>query len=266
MMYSIFLVDDEPSSLDFIKRIINSDKRFFVCGEAFSVREAKIKVPELLPDVIFTDIKMPVETGIDLLKWLSDQNCSSLSVVLSGYNNFDYVHDAFILGAEEYLLKPVDPTKLNLLLNKIYKKLDDRKSLPHLNSDTTDNEYAGENSSTSSGDTRQKSSVILLVEKIDNFLQHNLKEDNSIFVICRKFGISQPYLSKIIKKEKGCTYNEYLISMKISYAKLLLKNSPNLLIADVAELSGFSDQFYFSKVFKNTTGITPTEYRNNHSA
>lgn len=252
-IYKIVIVDDEPSILSSLKRIIEKDERYKIIGEAFSVNQALIKIKELLPDIIFTDIKMPGDNGIVLLKNIVDSNMEILSVVLSGYDNFEYVHDAFIYGAEEYLLKPIEPLKVQKLLDKIALKLEKRSELAKLPSDNDDD--------LDKSVEVYKSSAEKIVEDIDNYLKANLCLDNSIIAICRKFAISQPYLSKIIKKSKNMTYNEYLISLKVSQAKQLLKQRKDMLIADIAEQTGFSDQFYFSRVFKNVTGTTPTEFR-----
>lgn len=257
-MYKVLIVDDEPAVISSLKRVIEKDKRFFTTGEAFSVKQAKRKMEDQAPDIIITDIKMPGETGIDLLKSIIEQNMDILTIVLSGYDNFDYVHDAFIYGAEEYLLKPLEPNKVGKLLDKIAEKLDKRQNLGALVvKDSDDQDRASEN---------YKNIADKMIDKIDHYLKSNLNEDHSLVVICRKFAISQPYLSKIIKKAKNCTYNEYLISLRIAEAKQLLRNRPDLLIADIAEAAGFSDQFYFSRVFKNITGKTPSEFRNEQHA
>ncbi len=253
-MYNILIVDDEPAVISSLKRVIEKDKRFCTIGEAFSVKQAKLKMESQIPDIVITDIKMPGETGIDLLKSIMEQNLDILTIVLSGYDNFDYVHDAFIYGAEEYLLKPIEPNKVCKLLDKIAEKLDKRKVLDALIvKESDDQEKTPEN---------YKNTADKMIDEIDRYLQSNLNEDHSLVVVCRKFAVSQPYLSKMIKKAKNCTYNEYLISLKIAEAKQLLRNRPDLLIADIAEATGFSDQFYFSRVFKNITGKTPSEFRN----
>ncbi|MHB1454365.1 MAG: response regulator transcription factor [Saccharofermentanales bacterium] len=254
-MFNVLIVDDEPSVLNSLRRIILGDKRFHVIGEAYSARQAKAAIEEQMPDIMFTDIRMPGESGIELLKYIVDSQLNILTVVLSGFDNFDYVHDAFIYGAEEYLLKPIEPSKVLLLLDKIALKLTRRNMVLSNDSPVAGNGVSG----------LFKSNADKLVDDLDLYLEKNLEEDNSMVVICKKFVVSQPYLSKIIKKAKNCTYNEYLISLKINAAKQLLKQRPDLLIADVSEETGFSDQFYFSRVFKNVTRMTPTEYRNSQN-
>lgn len=272
-MYRILIIDDEPAVLNAIRRVIGKDGRYQIIGEAFSVKQAKIMIEEQKPDIIFTDIKMPGETGIDLLAYIMEKNHEILTVVLSGYDNFDYVHDAFMYGAEEYLLKPIEPSKVLKLLDKIAQKIDKRRMLANpesiLNEEKDSEKETGESreSRENKGNKESyKSNAEIIVDKIDAYLKENLSADNSIVVICKRFAISQPYLSKTIKKVKNCTYNEYLISLKLAQAKKLLKTRPDLLIADISEQTGFSDQFYFSRVFKNITGLTPTEFRNEQNA
>lgn len=246
-MYKVLLVDDEPAALDSERRAINRKTDYFeVVGEAYSVDEA-IKLYETLqPDVILTDMKMPRRNGIELIEYVTNQeNNKTVCIAVSGYSDFDYVHDAFLNGAFDYLLKPVDPKRMEELFFKIQRLLISSREVtanPKL--------------------PKKKLSSKELVQEIDAYIRNNLAGDNSILTICRMFMISQPYLSRAFKSNYNCTYNEYLIRLKLEEAKRLLEQKEEYLIGEVAELSGFSDQFYFSKVFKNATGLSPREYRN----
>lgn len=246
-MYKVLLVDDEPAILDAEKRtILRKAEGFEVIGEAYCVEQAIQLFNKLQPDVILTDIKMPKQTGIDLIKYVADQEEKmAICIAVSGYADFDFVHDAFMYGAFDYLLKPVEPDKLAKLFLKIRKLL-----------------LSTEESKCSVKLPRAKTSGKELVETIEKHVKNHLAEDNSIVRICGKFMISQPYLSKIFKKYKHCTYNEYLMGLKIKEAKVMLCNK-SYLIGEIADVLGFSDQFYFSKVFKTMVGCTPREYRKN---
>ena len=245
-MYRVLLVDDEPAMLEMEKRAIAGNTRgFSVVGEAYSVQQAILRFHELSPDVILTDIKMPGRSGIELIRYVGEQDdCHTICVSVSGYADFQYVHDAFMYGAFDYLLKPVDPDKVRDLFERIEKLLavsaEMRRKKPALIA---------------------KRSGAELVELISKHLAEHLDENNSIVAICGKFGISQPTLSKEFKRHKGLTYNEYLISLRIEQAKRLLAAREDYLISDIAAATGFSDQFYFSKVFKHQVGQTPREYR-----
>ncbi|HHV12330.1 MAG TPA: AraC family transcriptional regulator [Clostridiales bacterium] len=246
-MYTVLLVDDEPAILSMEKRAIaNRIENFKVIGEAYCVSQAKPIYEQFRPDVILTDIKMPKESGIELIKYImSIEDNKSVCVSVSGYSDFHFVHDSFVYGAYDYLLKPVDPQKMQDLFARIERLLDsNKKEMPV--SPLVTSKLKGKE----------------LVSNIENSVIKNIAGDNSILSVCNRFGISQPYLSKIFKKEKGCTYNEYLINMRIEKAKELLEKDEEFLIGEIASSLGFSDQFYFSKVFKSMTGLTPREYRN----
>ncbi|MFV0528883.1 MAG: response regulator [Lachnospiraceae bacterium] len=246
-MYKVLLVDDEPGILEAEKRAIEQKTTHFeVIGESYTVNQAIEMVDSLHPDVVITDMKMPKRTGIELIKYISElENETIICIAVSGYQDFTYVHDAFVYGAFDYLLKPVEPRKLAELFSRIYRLL-----------------VSTQKENTGLKLPPPKLTSQKLVEEIEHHIKENISEDHSIIRICGKFHISQPYLSKIFKKHKNCTYNEYLIQLKIKEAKRLISNEDVYLIGEIAEALGFSDQFYFSKVFKNIVGVTPREYKN----
>ena len=78
--------------------------------------------------------------------------------------------------------------------------------------------------------------------------------------LSRELGLTSTYLSKLFKREVGVNFKEYLLEKQISEAKRLLRET-NGKIYEIAEAVGFSDQHYFSDVFKRCTTLTPLEYR-----
>lgn len=81
-------------------------------------------------------------------------------------------------------------------------------------------------------------------------------------MVCSRFGITQPYLSRIFKNCLNYTYNQYLTELRILKAKEHLQKKRFMRISEVAGSVGYQDPLYFSKVFKNITGYTPREYKN----
>ena len=73
---------------------------------------------------------------------------------------------------------------------------------------------------------------------------------------------NKKYLSALFVKNKNVKFKEYLNSLRINRA-LELIGDPDLSVSEISEKCGFSDPYYFSKVFKKITGLTPTEYRKN---
>lgn len=109
----ILIVDD-----DFVVRqgIIHSidwqSNGLFICGEAANGREGFEKVQKLMPEIVITDIKMPVEDGLKLSERISEAYPYIKIVILTGYNDFAYARQGLKLGVREYLLKPVNADEL----------------------------------------------------------------------------------------------------------------------------------------------------------
>lgn len=245
-VFKVMLVDDEPAALAMEKRAIERRaKEFEVVAEAFSVDAAIALYKQVRPDVVLTDMKMPRKTGLQLVRYINEESeWPTICVVLSGYSDFEYVHDAFSVGVFDYLLKPVDGRKVEELFQRIYRVL-------MLNR---------EGAEPAVPDKRMKDEKLL--EEITAYVRANIRGDNSIMSVCSHFGISQPYLSRLFRQHCGRTYNEFLTDLRIEEAKKLLAGGKDILIGEVAEQVGFNGQFYFSKVFKDATGLTPRDYRN----
>ena len=244
-MFKVLLVDDEPAALAMVKRAIERRTTDFeVVAEAFSVDAAIPLYNQLHPDVVVTDMKMPKKSGLEMVRYVNEEaDWSAVCVVLSGYSDFEYVHDAFRVGVFDYLLKPVDGRKLAELFQRIYRVLVEKQSRPP-------------------EETKKKVKKETVLEEIITFLHANLRGDNSIISVCSRFGITQPYLSGLFRSAYDCTYNEYLTTLRIEEAKKLLESHEDILIGEIAERVGFNGQFYFSKVFKDQTGLSPRDYRN----
>ena len=96
-------------------------------------------------------------------------------------------------------------------------------------------------------------------EKIQNYMKEHLSEQLSPQVICDIFGISQTYLSRLFRKYSHMGFNKSLNYFRIERAKEIMRKE-GLFIKDVASMVGYSDQFYFSRIFRSITGCSPSEY------
>jgi two-component system response regulator YesN len=86
-----------------------------------------------------------------------------------------------------------------------------------------------------------------------------LAEPLSLQGLCDHFGVSQTYISRMFRKYTGQSFTNYLTLLRIEKAKSLLAKK-DILIKDAAALTGFTDQFYFSRVFRSVTGLSPSEW------
>lgn len=96
-----------------------------------------------------------------------------------------------------------------------------------------------------------------------NYIHQNIHKSITVSELAEEVVLNETYLSKLFKKEMGCTVSEYIRNEKIEEACWLLKFTDKTSIEIATDLS-FSSHSYFISVFKKVTGTTPKDYRNNH--
>ncbi|AIQ32473.1 hypothetical protein P40081_33490 [Paenibacillus sp. FSL P4-0081] len=99
-----------------------------------------------------------------------------------------------------------------------------------------------------------------LVLEIREYLNQNYAQEMTLQHIAERFFISRENVSRKFKQITGENLSDYLTSLRVDKAKTLLQNT-NLRLSQIAELVGYEDEKYFSRVFKKSTGVTPREYR-----
>lgn len=120
-MFKVMIVDDEVLIRIGIKSSIEWESNGFqVIGEAQNGAEALELYEKYFPEIVITDIRMPVMNGLELIRALKQKNSHVKIIVLSYYNDFEYVREALKLGAVDYILKmTMEPKDLLSLLLKI---------------------------------------------------------------------------------------------------------------------------------------------------
>lgn len=96
--------------------------------------------------------------------------------------------------------------------------------------------------------------------QVKQYIDENRESALTNEQIAKKFGFSTAYLGRIFKETYGVSMGEYLVQLKITEAKQLMKQNPDMLLKEIAAKAGYPDPYYFSKVFKKKTGIWPSEY------
>jgi two-component system response regulator YesN len=110
---TVLIVDDESVARKGIKQMIRSlNHPIKVIGEAASGKEGLEAAVALQPDIIITDIKMPLTDGLKLREIRRETNLDAKIIILSAYEEFEYAQSAINFGASDYILKPVNEAKL----------------------------------------------------------------------------------------------------------------------------------------------------------
>ena len=243
-MYSILIVEDEP----IIRRGIASLIDFESLGistvqEVENGEQALKKIREEAPDILLTDINMPKMDGITLAQLVRTAYPQMRIIFLTGYDYVDYLLSAVKIGVEDYILKPVTKSEIEALLVKVVGKLNEEKRQRELLA------LASEDESSSGALHFEK----LILEQLSN---PNL----ALGELAKQLGFSTNYLSLLIKKELGMSFQEYVTQQRIQRAKRLLL-STDMKIYEVALAVGIEDMNYFSYRFKSIVGVSPKSYR-----
>ncbi|MGE6219484.1 two-component regulator propeller domain-containing protein [Nubsella zeaxanthinifaciens] len=239
----------------------NSEVRQFVSSHFesnFEIHEAengKVGIEQalkIIPDIIISDVMMPITDGITLCKTLkTDTRTSHIPVVLlTARTPIIFNIEGLETGADDYITKPFN---LNMLEARIWNLLDNRQKLRE--------RYSKEV-------TLQPTNVAItspdekFLEKIMAFIEKNIAEPElSVEELGNVAGMSRVTLYRKIKALTNQTAIEFIRSVRLKRAaQLLQQNKFN--VNEVAYMVGFSDVDYFRRCFKEEFKLTPKEYAN----
>jgi two-component system, response regulator YesN len=248
MKYSVVIAEDEELLLhNLVQKVqlLDEETDFEVVGTAQTGIQAYELVKELNPDLVITDIRMPIMGGIALIKKIQEHYPLTDFIITSGYSDFEYTKSAIQLRVSEYLLKPVDPDELKAALLQLKNKYKLQQSSfgDIFNHSTTRNTPA------------QIASIL------KDYIALNYHTEINLNLIANNMNYSSGYLTKIFYKQYNCSPSRYLISLRMQKAQQILLHNPELSIRQVGEIIGYHDQGYFSRIFKKQVGVSPFEYR-----
>lgn len=244
--FTYVVAEDEDRMRDYVARkTAELEPRFRCAGTAADGEEAVELVERYLPDLLVTDIKMPVLGGLGLIERIRATNADMRVVIISGFSEFDYARKAIELGVDDYLLKPIDAEGLGEVLRRILIKLEAQAG-------TVEREY---------GLDRTGAREEELVKAVKVYLQENYRESYSLEKLAAAFDCKAAYLLRLYNKVAGSTPTQELIKLRVEKAKRLLVGHPSLEIKQVSSAVGYEDPLYFSRLFKRETGLAPSAFR-----
>lgn len=128
-MYKVLIVDDEPLIREGLRTIIDwEDYGFTVAGTASAGMDALAKVPQLNPDLMIVDIRMPGMTGLNLMRTVREQyDPAPRFIILSGHADFEYARQALTMRADGYILKPLEEEELIAAIVRLKQALDEQE-------------------------------------------------------------------------------------------------------------------------------------------
>lgn len=114
-------------------------------------------------------------------------------------------------------------------------------------------------------DKRDANRYEKLADEVEAYLIKSYNKNITSDVLSREFGFVPSYISRLFKRQKGVSPNEYVTKYRIEMAKKLLLENKDVRIKEIADMVGFKESYYFSKTFKRETGMWPTEFVNDNA-
>jgi len=250
-MFKVMLVEDEPIIREGLKHYFDWNAlQFQSILEASNGLEGLTLARQEKPELIITDIRMPLMNGLDMIETLREELPDSQFVILTGHNDFEYAQRAIKIGGiTEYLVKPL---QYDISLSAIERCLSTIKEKLKLKKYQT-SEQAIDIKPVLDYDNN-------LFKKMEDYILEHIDQDISLPDLADRFFYNPSYLSRLFKQRLNKSYSQFHTEIRINYAKQCLSN-PNNLVIDVCTMCGYKNYKHFVKTFKLVTSMTPTEYR-----
>ncbi|WP_299556318.1 two-component regulator propeller domain-containing protein [Seonamhaeicola sp.] len=245
--YQVLIVEDNPHLLDYLNELLSVN---FEVVTADNGEKGYEIAREQLPDIIVSDIMMPIMDGITLCSKLKSNILTSHIpvILLTARTMVENIMEGFETGADDYLVKPFNE---DILVARIKNLLESRRQLRE--KFTNDILLSPREMSFTSPDQE-------LLTKLNNIIEANI--DNSEFHIeelASEMAMSHSNLYKKIKALTGMTTVAFVRDFRLKRAAQLLGQN-KMSIIDVCFKVGYTDRRHFSQEFKKKFGVTPTTY------
>ena len=245
----ILIVEDEREIQLFLNELLKEKYKINIANNGL---EALEQLNKELPDIIITDVMMPVMDGIELCKKVKsdDRTCHIPIIMLTAKSSILHRIEGLESGANSYIPKPFHPDHV---LIRVQKLLEERElMLKHLSKDTFIEDIKNlpvEN------DEKE------LLRKVIELIRNNIDNENlqSLFIE-ETLGISNSQLYRKIKQVFGFSPGDLIRTIRLKFAAELLRKS-NYTVSEVCYKSGFNNRSYFYREFKKMYSNTPKNYQ-----
>lgn len=248
------VVEDNEDIARYIGNII---KDSFSVVYARNGREGLLKAKEYVPDIIITDIMMPECDGLEMTRAIRQSTLLNHIPVIIVTAKSDETNklEGLNCGADAYLIKPFNPDELKLRICKLvaYRSML-RGKYSQLLMDGRDI------SKEPDAPEQEKNFLAELNRCISSHISlSNLNSE----MIAKTMCLSKSQLNRKVKSLTGMNTSSYIKQLRLARAQMFLKD-PKKTIGDIVMMCGFESASYFTKMFKEKFGITPSEYKKNN--
>ena len=249
---SLLIVEDNPDLRNFLRQSLAESYRI---TEAQNGQEALETIAQEQPDLIISDIMMPVMRGDDLCQTLKDNmETSHIPIILlTALGDRESILHGLNVKADSYVVKPFD---IDILKANIASVLTNKEILRKRFSQL---DYQTENLPKEVQETPGLSLDQEFLEKITKLVLKNLGKDFNVDDLCLEMGMSRSSLYNKVKALTGHSPSDFIRQIRLKEGASLLR-SKKYTVAEISDMLGFSDPKYFTDIFKKHYGMTPSAY------
>lgn len=250
----MLIVEDNEQLKEMLSSIFST---FYTVVTASDGQEGWEKVKDEQPQIVLSDVMMPRMSGTELCKLIKNDvdTCHIPVVLITARTALEYNLEGLRLGADDYVTKPFN---INLLISRCNNLVNSRILLQEKFSKQP--QAAPQMLATNVMD---KAILDKAMEVIERYIDNT---EFNINIFAREMGIARTNLFAKIKGITGQTPNEFISTIRLKKAAVLLRNNPELNISEISDRVGFSSSRYFSKCFKDLYHVSPISYRKGKDA
>lgn len=246
---SVLLVEDNA---DLLRILVDIFAPFYNVATAADGGQAYEIVCRTKPDLVVSDIMMPVMTGTELCVKIKNSIdlCHIPVVLLTALNMPEQTIEGLTRGADDYISKPFNANILIARCNNIIRA---RRLMYQQLSRTAEPDLAL--AATNSLDKK-------FLDTITAFIEENISDTElSVAMIADKMCMGRTSFYNKFKALTGMSPNDFVNSFRLKRATSLLRNHPEMSVSEIADNLGFNTSSYFCRKFKDEYGVSPTQFR-----
>lgn len=246
----VLIVEDNAELRQYLKSCLVTHYKVI---EAANGKEACEMAMQQMPDIIISDIMMPVMDGLKMCKKIKNDLLTSHIpiILLTARASMLQMKEGLELGADDYITKPFSS---NILLLKLKNIMQSRENLKNLYGKRFSLESMGVEVVTADDKFMQK-----LYKVVENNIEN---PDLNIDKFCEEINMSSANLYRKIKAVTNLSPLEYVKSVRMQLASKMLKET-DLSVTEISEKVGFNSLIHFSATFRKHFGFSPTKYVQN---
>lgn len=247
--HKILVVEDKKEMADFIASVFAGEADVILAPDGLSGLQ---KAVDELPDVIISDVMMPLMNGYEMLSRIKNEpaTCHIPVVLLTAKSRDEDRITGYDTGADLYMAKPFNPQVLRSAVNSILAKIERQKQQVVSTAGTSPEPVADEMSPL---DRK-------FLARLYAYINENISNSElNVNLLGRDLGFSRTNFYRKIKALTGVTPNELLRVCRLNRAAQLLCTR-EYTVGEISDMTGFGTQSHFSNLFKKQFGVTPSAY------